>query len=146
MRRFISSQAVVTFVVMLVSCSKEPVKSDDADAYVGTYSVSIIENVVWGNDSGTLNDNYTMRIEKISSNKVKLISDFIYEEADVVGNIIYIPGDTFSDSSGYYTRSYSQGVLSGNVLTVTRYHTGQLASYGVLYPYRSTATITAIKK
>lgn len=146
MRRFISLLAVIVSVAMFISCSKEPVKSDDADAYVGTYSVSIIENVVWGTDSGTLNDNYTMRIEKISSNKVKLISDFIYEQADVVGNIIYIPGDSFSDSSGYYTRSYSQGVLSGNVLTVTRYHTGQLASYGVLYPYRSTALITAIKK
>ena len=118
----------------------------DADAFVGTYRVTIIENVIWGGDSGTLNDNGTIKIEKISANKVQIISKFIYEQADVVGNIIYIPGDTFSDSAGYYTRSYSSGILTGNILTFTRYDTGKLAYYGVLYPYRSTAQFTAIKQ
>ena len=119
---------------------------DDADAFIGTYSITIVEDVVWGNDSGTLNDNGTLQIKKISANKVQLISEFIYEQADVVGNNIYIPGDTFSDNAGYYTRSYSNGTLNGNVLSITRYHTGKLASYGILYPYRSTAYITAVKQ
>ena len=132
--------------LFIISCSdKIDVISDDADAFVGTYSISIVEHVVWGNDSGTLNDNGTLIIEKVSANKVKLISEFIYETADVVGSMIYIPGDTFSDSAGYYTRSYSNGMLNGHIITVTRYHTGKLASYGVLYPYRSTAQITAVK-
>lgn len=139
--------AVFCSCIFINSCSsKMEVSPDDADAFVGTYSISLVEHVVWGNNSGTLNDNDILRIEKVSANKVKLMCKFIYETADVVGNMIYIPGDTFSDNSGYYTRSYSNGMLNGNVITVTRYHTGQLASYGVLYPYRSTAQITAVKQ
>ena len=146
MRRLLYLFFASVVLTTLVSCSKEFAKAEDADAFVGTYRVTIVENVVWGGDSGTLNDNGTLRLEKISANKVQIISNFIYEQADVAGNMIYIPGDTFSDSAGYYTRSYSSGILSGNVLTFTRYHTGQLASYGVLYPYRSTAQFTAIKQ
>lgn len=137
--------AVTVCAAISISCSMEINNTDDADAFVGTYTLTIVESVVWGGDSGTLNDNGTLRIEKISSNKVQIISEFIYEQADVVGNMIYIPGGSFSDSAGYYTRSYSHGVLTGNVLTFTRYHTGKLASYGVMFPYSSTATFTAIK-
>ena len=146
MKKLLILFAVTLSAFIFLSCSKGLTTTDDADAFVGQYTLTIVENVVWGGDSGTLNDNGTLRIEKISSNKVQIISEFIYEQADVVGNIIYIPGDSFSDNAGYYTRSYSNGLLTGNVLTFTRYHTGQLASYGVLYPYRSTATFTAIKR
>ena len=53
---------------MFSSCSKDENTSTDncADRFVGTYAVSVIEQVVWGNDSGTLTDTGTLIISKIS--------------------------------------------------------------------------------
>ena len=63
----------------ICSCTKMDTSNnrDDADAFIGTYSITIVEDVVWGNDSGTLNDNGTLQIKKTSANKVQLISEFI---------------------------------------------------------------------
>ena len=57
----------------LSSCSKDENTSTDncADRFVGTYAVSVIEQVVWGNDSGTLTDTGTLIISKISDEQVQ---------------------------------------------------------------------------
>ncbi|HIS23447.1 MAG TPA: hypothetical protein IAC09_08415 [Candidatus Cryptobacteroides intestinipullorum] len=131
-------------LTLLSSCTK--VESDDpADDFVGTYNVSVIENVVWGYDSGTLNDNGTFIISKLSANRVQ-VRGYISTEGEVVGSMVYFEGSKSSDSEGYFTTSYGPGTLSGNVLTFTANQTGQLASNGVLYPYRNTSYFTAIKQ
>ena len=131
-------------LTLLSSCTK--VESDDqADDFVGTYNVSVVENVVWGYDSGTLNDNGTFVISKLSANRIQ-VRGYISTEGEVVGSMVYFEGSKSSDSEGYFTTSYGPGTLSGNVLTFTANQTGQLASNGVLYPYRNSSYFTAIKR
>ena len=112
---------------------------------MGTYNVSVVENVVWGYDSGTLNDNGTFVISKLSANRIQ-VRGYISTEGEVVGSMVYFEGSKSSDSEGYFTTSYGPGTLSGNVLTFTANQTGQLASNGVLYPYRNSSYFTAIKR
>ena len=130
---------------LLNSCSNDNTEIDDADAFVGVYSVSVIENVVWGSGSGTINDNGMIRITKLSANRVQ-INGYIDTQAEISGTYIFLEGGKYSDSSGYFTTSYGRGTLDGNVLTFTANQTGQLASNGVLYPYRNTSYFTAIRK
>ena len=133
-------------MIAFVSCSKESFyKPEDADAFVGTYSYTSMESVVWGYDSGTFKENGILTITKISSNKVKVVGKFIYDEADVVTSTIYLPDDYFSDNAGYYKRTFSHGKLTGNQLTFIMYRDGELASNGRLYPYHSTTSFIATK-
>lgn len=39
---------------------------DDADAFIGTYSIDITQHVKWGGDSGTLHNSGTLTITKLS--------------------------------------------------------------------------------
>ena len=117
---------------------------DPADAFVGEYNVSVVENVVWGGDSGTINDNGVIYIYKVSSDRIR-VRGYIATEGSVVGNSVYFEGTNSSDSSGYITTSFGVGNLNGNVLTFTANQTGQLAYNGVMFPYRGTASFTAIK-
>lgn len=134
----------VLSLTLSFSCTK--IESDDpADAFVGTYNVSVVENVVWGYDSGTLNDNGTFMISKLSANRVQ-VRGYISTEGEIVGSMIYFEGSKSYGSEGYFTTSYGPGTLSGNVLTFTANQTGQLASNGVLYPYRNSSYFTAIKQ
>lgn len=118
---------------------------DDADAFVGTYNVSVVEHVVWGGDSGTLTNTGTLVITKISANRVQT-SGFFRTQGEVTGKTVYFEAMHSSDSEGYMDDVFGPGNLNGNVLTVTGNTTGQLKYNGVLYPYRRTAEITAIKQ
>lgn len=129
---------------VLTSCS-ELETTDAADAFVGSYNVSVVENVVWGYDSGTINDNGMFVITKLSANRIQ-VRGYISTEGEVVGSSVYLEGSSSSDSAGYLTTSYGVGTLNGNVLTFTANQTGQLASNGVLYPFRNTSYFTAIKQ
>ena len=131
--------------MFITSCSKSGLDTDDADAFVGTYNVSVVENVVWGYDSGTINDNGTFIITKLSANRVQ-VTGYITTQGEVTGSQLYLEGGNYSDSSGYFSTSYGVGTLVGNVLTFTANQTGQLASNGILYPYRNTSYFTAIKQ
>ncbi len=132
----------------LISCEKTKELEDDADAFVGTYSASVVDHVVWGYDSGTINNNGTLTIKKISSTKVQVYGMGIYTTGEVSGSMIQLEGTYASDSAGYFTTSFGMGYLSGNILRFTANRTGKLASSsnGVLYPYRSTLDYTAIKQ
>lgn len=143
MRLILTALSIIQAILLVSSCSK--MSPDSADAFVGIYSASVIENVVWGYDSGTINDNGTLFITKLSANRVK-VSGFLSTEGEVVGSYVYFEGESSYDSTGHLTISYSQGILSGNVLTFTVNMTGELASNGVLYPFRSTGYFTAIKQ
>ena len=131
--------------LILNSCSEEKVNQDAADAFVGEYSVSVIEYVTWGASSGTLNNNATIVITKISANSVQ-ISGYINTRGEISGNSIYMEGGRDSDGAGFLTTSYGVGELCDKILTFTAYQTGQLASNGILYPYRNTSYFTAIKQ
>ena len=133
---------LVTTLLSLTSCSNNGM--DDADAFVGYYTLSVIEDVVLGNDKGTLNDNGVIMITKISENKVK-ITGYITSEGEVSGSLLYIKGGYYSDESGYFTTSYGKGKLDGNILTFTANQTGQLKYNGIYYPYRNSSYFTAIK-
>lgn len=135
---------VVALLLMVVtSCSKE--KEDEADAFLGTYSVSTIENITWGGSSGTLTDNGMMTIAKVSSSRVQL-SGYISTFGEVVGKNIYLESTTSTGSSGSLTFVFGTGTLNGNVLTFSTTATGQLKYNRVYYSYYSTAQHTCIRQ
>lgn len=123
------------------SCNKE----DYADDYVGIYNVSVVENVTWGNSSGTLTDSGVLSITKVSGSRVKL-SGFISTYGEVTGSSIYLESSTASDASGTITTVFGTGILSGNVLSLSATSTGQLKSNGVFYPFTSFDRFTCIKQ
>ena len=144
MKKFLAFCSVIISLLSIFSCSKMA-SEDSADAFVGEYNVSVVENVVWGSDSGTFNDNGVIYISKVSSDRIR-VCGYITTEGSVVGSSVYFEGTSSSDSSGYITTSFGVGNLSGNVLTFTANQTGQLAYNGVMYPFRCTASFTAIKQ
>ena len=123
------------------SCSK----TYDADAFVGRYSVSTVENATWGAWSGTLTDNGTLIITAISSNQIQT-SGYFNTTGKVVGSKLYLESKTTSDSSGTLTIVFGTGVLDGDVLSLTSTMSGQLGENGVLYPFYSTARHTCIRQ
>ena len=145
MKRVVFYLFILAGAILLNSCSK--IESDDAATFVGTYNVSVIENVVWGNDSGTLNDNGTIVRSKLSANRVS-VRGYISTEGKVNGSSLFLEGTSFSDSYGYLTVSFGEGTLSGNVLTFSAVQTGQLSttSNGTRYPFRNVSYFTAIKQ
>ena len=132
---------VGVLLVATTSC----VKTNNADAFVGTYSVSTIEHVTWGSDSGTLTDNGTFIITKVSSSRIQ-VSGYLNTFCDVVGNSLYLESYTTSDSYGRLTIVFDTGVLKGNVLTLPSTTTGQLKYNGVPYPYHASTQMTCIKQ
>ena len=135
---------LTTFALLLItSCTKE--QFDDADSFVGKYSVSVIENATWGHSSGTTTDTGTMIITKLSKSKVQL-KGFLNTYGEIVGNSIYMESVTSYGADGYLTTVFSVGNLNSNVLTFTANMSGQLADNGTLYPFRSFSQFTAIKQ
>ena len=128
-------------LAVATSCSKD----GNADAFVGTYNVSTVENVTWGNDSGSLTDTGVLTIVKVSKNRVRT-SGYFSTEGEVNGNNVYFESMSASDSFGHTTTVFGTGTLNGNVLFFTCTSSGQLAYNGVLYPYYSTAQMTCIRQ
>ena len=131
---------MIAFLTLTISsCSKEGDAFIDnrADKVLGTYSISVIEHVVWGNDSGTLTDTGTLTISKISETQVEA-RGFFNCFGEIANDAIYFKSIRPSDSAGYMTTSFGPATLSGNVLTMTATSTGQLRQYGKFYPFRST--------
>ena len=143
MKRFLP--ILISLIWLLPSCSGTLDKEDDADAFVGTWTVRVVEHVVWGAASGTLTDTGTIIITKISANRVQT-SGYFRTQGEVVGNVVYFEAMHTSDSAGYIDSVFGPATLSGNVITVTGNSTGQLKDNGVAYPYRRTAEITMIRK
>ena len=131
--------------LLFSSCSGTLNKEDEADAFVGTWSVSVVEDVVWGASSGTLTDTGTLFITKISANRVQT-GGYFRTEGEVVGNVVYFEAMHSSDYAGYIDSVFGPATLSGNVITVTGNSTGQLKDNGKAYPYRRTAKMTLIRQ
>lgn len=123
------------------SCTKE----DYADDYVGIYNVGLVQNVTWGNSSGTVTDSGVMRITKESRNRVKL-EGFISTEGVVTGNSIQLESTTLTDSYGTITTVYGPGLLTGDMLTLSATSTGRLKNNGVFYPFSSFDRFTCVKQ
>ena len=114
---------------------------DDADAFVGTYTVSTIENVTWGGSSGTIMDEGILRIYKLSANRVK-VSGYFNTYGNVIGSGIYLDSYTSTDYSGTSTIVFSAGALNSNVLTLTSTMNGVLDGYY----FFATASHTCVKQ
>ena len=140
-----SLNLIAASVLLFTGCTGNLKKVDDADAFVGTYSISEVEQVKWGNDSGTLTDTGTLFISKISATRVQA-TGYFRTQGEVVGNIVYFEATHTEDSEGYIDSVYGPGILTGNVLTITGSSTGKLRYNGVLYPWSRTAQITGIKQ
>ena len=105
--------AFALLLVVITSCTK----TNNADAFVGRYAVSTIENATWGGSSGTLTDNGTMTITKVSSSRIQ-VNGYFNTFGEVVGNNVYLESYTTTDSSGSLTIVFGTGTLNGNNITV----------------------------
>ena len=135
----------IALCTLLLAVATSCTKDGNADAFVGTYNVSTVENVTWGNDSGSLTDTGVLTIVKVSKNRVRT-SGYFSTEGEVNGNNVYFESMSASDSFGHTTTVFGTGTLNGNVLFFTCTSSGQLAYNGVLYPYYSTAQMTCIRQ
>ena len=142
--RLLTATSILGLALFAISCSPEALK-DDADDFVGTYKASVIENVRWGSDSGTLTPTGTFYISKVSANRVQ-VTGYINTYGEVNGKTVYFESMYDSDSEGYITTVFQQGILNGNVLTFSTTSTGQLKYNGKMYPYSATSSWTAIRQ
>ena len=143
-RRQLIAASIFLSAFFAISCSPDALK-DDADDFVGTYKASVIENVRWGSDSGTLTPTGTFYISKVSANRV-IVTGYINTYGEVNGKTVYFESMYSSDSEGYITTVFQQGILNGNVLTFSTTSTGQLKYNGKMYPYSATSSWTAIRQ
>ena len=141
MKKLIILASCILFVAFATSCSK----MDNAEDFVGTYKVSTVEHVTWGNDSGSLTDTGVLTITKVSKNRVRT-SGYFSTEGEISGDNVYFESISASDSYGHTTTVFDKGTLNGIVLSFTCTSSGQLAYNGVLYPYYSTAQMTCIRQ
>ncbi|MBR5384846.1 MAG: hypothetical protein IK143_03110 [Bacteroidales bacterium] len=142
--RLLTATSIFGLALFAISCSPEALK-DDADDFVGIYKASVIENVRWGSDSGTLTPTGTFYISKVSANRVQ-VTGYINTYGEVNGKTVYFESMYDSDSEGYITTVFQQGILNGNVLTFSTTSTGQLKYNGKMYPYSATSSWTAIRQ
>ena len=80
---------LLLFFVVLIGLASSCTKTGNADAFVGRYSVSTIENITWGNDSGTLTDYGNIDITKVSSSRIQ-VSGYFNTFGEVSGNNLYL--------------------------------------------------------
>ncbi len=141
------SLIILTVTLVLSSCNKEiGTLEDSADAFVGTYNVSLVEDFVWGGTSGTVTDSGIAEIVKVGPDRIQFIG-YIGAKGTVVGNTAYLEPQSSSSEYGYSTTVYNDATLIGNVLKITSISTGQLrADDGRLYPNKSFYTLTCIKQ
>lgn len=104
---------------------------------VGTYSVYVKEEIVWGGTSKILYNIGTIAITKLSKNRVQL-RGLISTQGELVDGTLYLDSETNADAYGYLTTTYS-AQFAGGIITIWAKTSGQLAStlYGSLYPYSS---------
>ena len=144
LRFLLFSVALMVALFMGSSCNPESLK-DDADDFVGTYNASVVENVRWGSDSGSLTSTGTFFISKVSATRVKA-SGYINTYGEVNGKTIYFESMTNTGSDGTITTVFQQGIMNGSVLTFSTTSGGQLKYNGKMYPYSATSSWTCIRQ
>lgn len=108
---------------------------------LGTYSVTVEENVFWGGDSGTIYDNGTITITKIDKNRVQLRGLISTQGTLVDGELgeLDLEPQYNKDNYGYITTTYTRALFGGGILTIWSEASGQLATTpnDTQYPYSS---------
>lgn len=141
MKHIFTIIALTLCVVLNTACTKE----DDADAYVGKYSVSATSTSTWGGMSHTSAYSGTMYITKVSANRVQT-SGWFNTYGEVIGNAIYLESCSTNDSEMSVTNVFGVGVLNGNVLTFSCTTSGRMDINGTWYSYYSSSQHTCIKQ
>ena len=139
MKRYVLGILLMLCVGLNTACTK--IENDEADAFVGTYTVSTVENVTWGGSSGMITDSGVLSISKLSANRVK-ISGYFNTYGNVIGSSIYLDSYTSADYTGTSTIVFGVGILEGNVITLTSTMNGVLDGYS----FFATASHTCIKQ
>ena len=105
---------------------------------LGTYSVTVEENVFWGGDSGIIYDKGTITITRLDKNRVQL-RGLISTKGELINGKLYLDSETNTDSYGYLSTTYSDALFGGGILTIWSDTSGRLATTpnGTLYSYRS---------
>lgn len=122
-----------------ISCEKENAGGiGSMEDLVGTYSVNLEQNIVWGGDSGTAYDSGTITITKTSGNRVKL-RGFISTTGELINGKLHLDSNTSTDSYGYLTTTYNSVIFGGGIITIWARTSGQLATtpYGTKYSFSS---------
>ncbi len=141
MKHFLRIFVISLCVIFSTSCTKE----DDADAFVGRYSVSDIENETYAGMTHTSSISGTMNITKVSANRIQT-SGWIDTFGEVVGNAVYLESISGTNSNGSLTIAFSNGYLNGNVLTFSSTTSGSIQINGNWYSYSSLGQHTCIKQ
>ena len=135
------------FIVAVISCSigvscekeEENVPQiGSMEDLLGTYLVSVEEDVIWGGSSGKTNDSGTIVVTRMSNNKVQL-SGLISTQGELVDGNLNLYPETNIDSYGHLTTTYKSVLFGAGILTVWAEVSGQLATTpnGTRYPFSS---------
>ena len=129
--------AAIVCCGVLASCEKESGVGSMEDL-LGTYSVTVEEDVVWGGDSGPIRDKGTITITQIDKNRVQL-RGLISTKGKLVNGKLYLDSESNSDSYGYITTTYYSAQFGAGILTIWSKASGKLATTpnGTLYPFSS---------
>ena len=125
-----------------VSCEKNEMedkpKIGSMEDLLGTYSVDVEENIVWGGDSGIIYDKGIIVITHIDKNRVQL-RGLISTQGQLIDGKLYLDSETDTDSYGYLTTPYNSVIFGGGILTIWSNISGQLATTpnGIRYPFSS---------
>lgn len=128
-----------------ISCEKDGPEGGTTigsmEDLLGTYSVTVEENVFWGGDSGTIYDNGTITITKIDKNRVQLSGLISTQGTLVDGELgeLDLESQYNKDNYGYITTTYNSALFGGGIITIWSESSGQLATTpnGTQYPYSS---------
>ncbi len=133
-----------------ISCEKEELEGGTTigsmEDLLGTYSVTVEENVFWGGDSGTINDTGTITITILDKNRVQL-RGLISTKGELVNGKLYLDSETNTDSYGYLSTTYKNVIFGAGILTIWSETSGRLATTpnGTLYPFSSLCYFEGIK-
>ncbi len=131
---------MILSAVLISACSSD---DDDVD-FSGIYDASVVENMVWGNTTGTITKTGVIGIKVDGSQAT--VTGYIKTTGEVVGNTLYLKGTTDQGVGEYMTTTFEPATLTGNVLRFNTHQSGKLKSNGVLFPYSSNAQFTCIKR
>ena len=141
--------SIISLLAALISVSCKKVVSDDADAFVGDFAISVIENSHYDSKTGILPGSIiqlgTLHVTKVSANEV-LINGYVNTVGEVDGNDITFKKIIYRSSYTEYTTVFEKGTLKDGELEFTSFTEGQTMINGVMCPYTVSSSWTCIKQ
>lgn len=133
--------ATIAALALALSCSKR----DDAQAFVGNYTVNIMESMTMFGQTKINYYNGRLVISKVSPTRVK-VSGYLNTYGDVNGNTIYLEptSDRTSDSS--MDTVFEPGKLSFNVISFESMTVGQISNGRTTASMKAKGLWTAVKE